>query len=80
MAARHRDEAVTYVAKKYSEPSPSEVAHRTRIATCPNRASHIEGPEGYLAMVDWAEQMLKTHDQSKCRGCGLYLIWTPKPR
>lgn len=52
-------------------------AVRKRIDTCPNRDQHTEGPHGYLAWHEWAEEMAKDHDVLKCSGCGLYLIVVP---
>ncbi len=45
---------------------------------CPNVEDHTPRPEGYIQWHTWAEQMSKTHRQSKCAGCGKYTIWTPK--
>lgn len=47
---------------------------------CPNVAAHNEPPlsDNYHAVAEWAERMLKTHTQSRCPGCGFYVIWTPK--
>lgn len=45
---------------------------------CPNEADHVDGPEGYLAWHEWAEEMMKTHRQTRCRGCNLWKVWTPK--
>ena len=36
-------------------------------------------PEGYVERSLWADEMMKTHKQVKCKGCGLYVIWEPKP-
>ena len=48
-----------------------------RRATCPNQNAHVkDAPSGYLQWHAWAERKAKTHTQSKCPGCGLYLIWT----
>jgi excisionase family DNA binding protein len=47
-------------------------------APCPDYIKHIEGPEGYVEWHLWAEEMSKTHNQRKCKGCGLYTIWVPK--
>lgn len=46
--------------------------------TCPNAAEHTEHPRGYLEHGEWAEEMLKTHRQVKCKGCNLWEIWVPK--
>ena len=45
------------------------------MTTC---ADHTYGPSRYLAYLEWAEQMSRTHTQRKCGGCGLYHIWVPK--
>lgn len=44
---------------------------------CPHFEDHTPCPEGYIQWHAWAEEMAKTHRQSKCPGCGLYVIWTP---
>ena len=49
-----------------------------RQESCPNAANHAESPGGYVQWHEWAAAMKKTHDQSQCPGCGLWLIWTPK--
>lgn len=45
---------------------------------CPGATNpdHRTGPSSYLARSDWAENMLKTHRQSQCQTCGLWVIWT----
>lgn len=45
---------------------------------CPYIEDHAICPEGYIQWHAWAEQMSKTHQQSKCGGCGRYVIWIPK--
>ena len=45
---------------------------------CPQRDGHTPCPTGYVAWHEWAEEMMKTHRQRKCPGCGLYAIWEPK--
>lgn len=46
---------------------------------CPELKHHVKGePEGYLQWHAWAEKKIKTHKQSRCPGCGLYVIWTSK--
>lgn len=45
---------------------------------CPNADRHTPQPSGYLALSEWADDMLKTHNQEKCPGCGRLWIWTPK--
>lgn len=46
---------------------------------CSHEHLHWLHPEGYIAHAEWAERMLKTHDQKLCPGsCGRYEIWEPK--
>jgi hypothetical protein len=47
---------------------------------CPNASDpkHRIGPSGYNARADWADQMIKSHVQSQCQRCELWVIWTPK--
>jgi hypothetical protein len=45
---------------------------------CVNVAHHEPWPRGYLQCSDYADKMMKTHDQSQCPHCGLWAIWTPK--
>lgn len=47
-------------------------------ADCPNAVQHTPHPVGYVAHSDWADQMLKTHRQKRCDGCGILNIWEPK--
>lgn len=46
---------------------------------CPQSALHTPHPTSYLAHAAWADEMLKTHRQKRCPGCGLWAIWEPKP-
>lgn len=39
---------------------------------------HTKQPTGYLDWHAWAEEMAKTHEQSKCPTCGLWAIWTKR--
>lgn len=41
--------------------------------------NHTVCPEGYIEWHQWAEFMSKTHTQRRCRECGLYAIWEPRP-
>lgn len=45
-------------------------------ASCPNAAEHTPRPVLTLHWYEWVEQMFRTHDQRRCEGCGLYVIWT----
>lgn len=51
---------------------------RTPNPECPNADRHEPWPTGYGAASDHADEMLKTHDQSTCPACGLWVIWTAK--
>lgn len=45
---------------------------------CPNNDAHEPWPKGYIAAGAYADQMMETHDQHDCPGCGRPLIWTLK--
>lgn len=47
---------------------------------CPNAKDHTQHPEGYVAHLTWAYEMLRTHRQVRCAGCGLWAIWVPKKK
>lgn len=51
---------------------------KARPATTERCVPHTPEPTGYVAWHVWAEEMAKTHKQSRCPGCGLWAIWTPK--
>ena len=46
--------------------------------TAPGCEPHEPQPRGYIAASNWADLMMQTHDQRRCRGCGKWLIWEPK--
>lgn len=46
---------------------------------CDNAANHTLCPD-QLVWHEWADQMSETHNQERCPGCGLYVIWTPKKK
>lgn len=48
------------------------------LGPCQNAANHTPVPFGYIARAEWAERMAKTHRQTKCPGCGLWMIWVPR--
>jgi hypothetical protein len=52
--------------------------NRAKKANCPNRDAHTEGPAGYVARSEWAEEMAETHVQTQCPGCALWVVWKPK--
>ncbi|MFI2663364.1 hypothetical protein [Micromonospora carbonacea] len=45
---------------------------------CPNAGQHMPHPTGYIDHSDWADQMMETHDQQQCPGCGGWHIWVPR--
>ncbi|MFD4596779.1 hypothetical protein ACFWPQ_01975 [Streptomyces sp. NPDC058464] len=47
--------------------------------TCPNAAQHTPHPRRQFAHAAWAEEMIRTHRQQRCTGCGLFEIWMPRP-
>jgi hypothetical protein len=49
----------------------------TTSTRCPNAHLHTDGPAGYVAWHEWAEQMATTHHCGRCPGCGLFVIWMP---
>lgn len=56
----------------------SEINIFDRRPGCPNAAQHEPWPRGYIQASDYADEMMKTHDQAQCPGCGLWEIWIPK--
>jgi NAD-dependent dihydropyrimidine dehydrogenase PreA subunit len=60
--------------------SPADVL-QARVDACPNHRAHArDEPRSYLAWHEWAEKKAKTHDQSECSGCGLFVIWKRKEK
>ncbi len=47
---------------------------------CALKAEHTPSPAGYIHWHTWAAKMVKTHNQKRCKGCGLYKIWVPKTK
>jgi hypothetical protein len=47
---------------------------------CPNIESHTKSPRGYLEGHKWARDMSKTHNQTRCPDCNLWVIWKPKTK
>lgn len=56
-------------------PDPADTAPDP--ACDPQCGAHPR-PARYVAHSVWAEEMLKTHDQYQCLGCGLWSIWELK--
>lgn len=46
----------------------------------PCAPKHTLSPFPYLQWMAWAEEMAKTHDQTRCPDCGLWAIWVPKAK
>lgn len=46
---------------------------------CELVATHTHGPSDYMSAHAWAEGMLEDgYSQTRCAGCGLYVIWTKR--
>lgn len=45
---------------------------------CPDVGTHTAAPSGYLAWHAWAEEIGKTHTQTRCPTCGYWAVWIPK--
>jgi len=47
---------------------------------CPHFWAHTPKPpiSDERALDAWMDEMLKTHRQRECPGCGLFAIWTPR--
>jgi hypothetical protein len=45
---------------------------------CANAANHTPMPDGYLERHEWARQMLRTHKQTRCPQCSLWVVWVPQ--
>lgn len=45
---------------------------------CPSWEQHEPEPTGYVAWHEWAGKMMRTHRQTRCTGCDLLVIWTPR--
>ena len=56
----------------------SEIEKTPPDPECPNADQHTPHPAGYNQHSDWADEMLKTHTQQRCEGCGKWNVWTPK--
>lgn len=47
--------------------------------TCHSVKEHNDQPGlGYGAFFDWCREKDKTHKQTRCSGCGRWVIWTPR--
>lgn len=49
-----------------------------RLVDCPNEASHEAMPSDFSAIAGRMHVLSRTHDQHRCPGCGLHVIWLPR--
>jgi hypothetical protein len=50
---------------------------RAAVKKCQQEELHYpDQPDRYRQWHAWAEQMSKTHIQSRCPSCGLFKVWT----
>lgn len=73
---------MTETAEEFANRIPLRVkaVHGETLPRFPDECEpHTEVPRGYLAWDEWADEMVRTHVQRQCRGCGLWAIWEPKP-
>ena len=60
----------------------------TRISTttpvcphCGHRAKNYrKQPHNYIQAQNWADEMLKTHEQLPCKNCGRLTVWKRKAK
>ena len=47
---------------------------------CPKWSSHTRAnmPDGYNARQEWADRMARQYRQTRCDGCGYWVIWKRK--
>ena len=47
---------------------------------CPRQSSHTRAaePYGYLERQAWFDRMAKQYRQTRCDGCGYWVIWKRK--
>lgn len=55
---------------------------RSRKPDCPRKGQRDHSPlkdepTGYIAWFEWAERKAKTHKQTRCPDCGLFVVWKP---
>lgn len=60
--------------------SPEGKIYYAYAPPCPNEPEHTEAPTGYVEWHDWAEEMSKTHKQTQCPTCQLWVVWIPNDR
>lgn len=47
---------------------------------CPKKTAHVLGPDKLSDWVCWSDEMLKSHQQKRCDGCGLWLVWVKESK
>ncbi len=51
------------------------------LTACPNASAHNDDkPSDYTQEEQWARRKLRTHEQTQCPDCGLWVIWVPKTK
>ena len=48
------------------------------MSVCPKSRLHTRCPSGYVAWHEWAEKKSRRHVQTRCPGCGRWVIWKRK--
>lgn len=48
------------------------------VPVCPQVEQHTPAPSDYGIWHDWAQEMGRTHIQTRCGGCGMWEIWIPR--
>jgi DNA-directed RNA polymerase subunit RPC12/RpoP len=46
--------------------------------SCKLRKLHTKMPEGYVHFAETADELIKTHRNIQCPGCGFYVLWVLK--
>jgi hypothetical protein len=69
-----------------TETAPAEIPQRVKLVNghfapeFPGECEpHTPHPADYGAHSEWADEMMKTHVQRQCKGCGLWAVWEPAP-
>ena len=77
--ARDRKSALQRLRRQSQAREPKGVAvNMAQAPECPNSQNHTPCPAGYLAWRDWAKTMTRTHRQTRCPVCTLWVIWKQK--
>jgi predicted RNA-binding Zn-ribbon protein involved in translation (DUF1610 family) len=61
-----------------------EAEMKTQVFACPHCGmkgrNYRKQPTDYGMAQEWAEKLLKTHDQLACPGCGRYTVWRKRAK